>query len=441
MSNNTQLLDKPLPSSPASERTILGAILLDNQLIAQAAEKLQPEHFHSPLHRFVFNAMLALFAESRKIDPVLIGEKMRQMGIGAVEVSIITNLTYGIPHFSDISEYIQIVFDKAKVREIIKAAAEIQATALDDSDVSESVLNFAQSRINDICADSQKRGFETVGELAIASVHRKHALGKTGETITGLPSGFKALDWLTNGWKKTDLIIVAARPSMGKSALVLNCAENACQLVEEAVVAVFSLEMSKEQLTDRLICSMARVDQKRYERNLLNDREQERVGFAVNRLQSMRIEIDDTPAISPVQARSKAMMIRAKYKRLDLIVVDYMQLMSGSKKTESRQQEVSAISRELKSLAKEMDAPVIALSQLSRAPEARNPPRPLMSDLRESGSIEQDADIVAFIYREHYYKPDANPGEAELIIGKNRNGATGTVKLDWIGEFTRFENC
>ncbi|MDQ3221416.1 MAG: replicative DNA helicase, partial [Acidobacteriota bacterium] len=263
---------------------------------------------------------------------------------------------------------------------------------------------------------------------------------RESHALTGLATGFRELDEMTSGLQPSDLIIIAARPSMGKTALCLTMAQNAA-ITEKAVVGIFSLEMSKEQLVMRMMSSEAKVDASRFRKGILSREEWERLARAIGTLSDAKIFIDDTPGISVLEMRAKARRLAAEQKALDLIVVDYLQLMGGSRRNENRQQEVSQISRELKGLAKELNVPVVALSQLSRAPEARNPPRPLMSDLRESGSIEQDADVVTFIYREDYYKPtEENTGMAELIISKQRNGPTGTVKLAFLKEFTRFEN-
>jgi replicative DNA helicase len=291
-------------------------------------------------------------------------------------------------------------------------------------------------------ADERTRqGFthiQPIAETVLAKV--QEYAKRESHALTGLSTGFRDLDEKTSGLQKTDLIIIAARPSMGKTALCLTLAQNAA-ILEGAVVAVFSLEMSKEQLVMRMLSSEAKVDAHRFRTGYLTRDEWGRLAEAIGTLSEAKIFIDDTAGISVLEMRAKTRRLYAEQKRLDLIVVDYMQLMSGSKKTESRQQEVSQISRELKALAKELQVPVIALSQLSRAPEARNPPKPMMSDLRESGSIEQDADVVAFIYREDYYKPtEENAGIAELLISKQRNGPTGTVKLAFLKEFTRFEN-
>jgi replicative DNA helicase len=438
-----QYLEKPLPSSAESERVILGAILLDNQLITQAIEKLSPDDFYSPLHRRIYKAMTSLFERSERIDPILIGEELKKDGsidsIGGV--ASITNLTYGLPHFSDILDYAKVVKDKSIVRNLIKVCNQITSEALAEEDDAKDVLDNAERMIFALADERTRQGFshiQPIAESVLAKV-QEYAKRET-HALTGLSTGFRDLDEKTSGLQKTDLIIIAARPSMGKTALCLTLAQNAA-IMEKAVVAVFSLEMSKEQLVMRMLSSEAKVDAHRFRTGYLTRDEWGRLAEAIGTLSEAKIFIDDTAGISVLEMRAKTRRLVAEQKKLDLIVVDYMQLMSGSKKTESRQQEVSQISRELKALAKELQVPVIALSQLSRAPEARNPPRPMMSDLRESGSIEQDADVVAFIYREDYYKPtEENAGIAELLISKQRNGPTGTVKLAFLKEFTRFEN-
>lgn len=437
-------LEKPLPSSDESERVILGAILLDNALISQAVELLNPEDFYSPRHRRVFKSMISLFEKSERIDPILIGEELKKDGyidtIGGI--SAITNLTFGLPHFSNIKDYAKVVRDKSIVRNLIKVCNEITSEALAEEDEASEILDHAEQMIFSLAEQRTRQGFahvKPVAEQVLAKV-QEFAKRET-HALTGLATGFRELDQLTSGLQPTDLIIVAARPSMGKTALCLTLAQNAA-IRESATVAVFSLEMSKEQLVMRMLSSEARVDAHRFRNGFLSREEWGRLAGAIGSLSEADIFIDDTPGITVLEMRAKARRLKAEQKKLDLIVVDYLQLMSGAMgRIESRQQEVSQISRELKGLAKEMNVPVVALSQLSRAPEARNPPRPLMSDLRESGSIEQDADVVAFIYREEYYNPtDENAGVAEILVSKQRNGPTGTIKLAFLKEFTRFEN-
>ncbi len=438
-----QFLERPLPSSPDSERVILGAILLDNELITQAIEQISPEDFYSPNNRRVFKAMLALFERGERIDPILIGEELKKDGsidsIGGV--ATITNLTFGLPHFSDIFDYTKVVKDKAVSRNLIKVCNQITSEALAEEDEAEVILDHAEQMIFALADEKTRQGFSHVQPIAETVLAKVQEYAKReSHALTGLSTGFRDLDEKTSGLQRTDLIIVAARPSMGKTALCLTLAQNAA-IIEKAVVAIFSLEMSKEQLVMRMLSSEARVDAHRFRTGYLTRDEWGRLAEAIGTLSNAKIFIDDTAGISILEMRAKTRRLAAEQKRLDLVVVDYLQLMSGGKRSESRQQEVSQISRELKGLAKELQVPIVALSQLSRAPEARNPPRPMMSDLRESGSIEQDADVVTFIYREDYYKPsEENAGIAELLIAKQRNGPTGTVKLAFLKEFTRFEN-
>ena len=438
-----QYLEKPLPSSADSERVILGAILLDNALITQAIEQLKPDDFYQPLHRRIFKAMISLFERAESIDPILIGEELKKEGqlesIGGV--AGITNLTIGLPHFSDLQSYTKVVKQKATVRNLIKVCNQITSEALAEEEEAEIILDHAEQMIFALADERTRQGFAHIQPIAedVLVKIREYAKNES-HALTGLATGFRDFDRMTSGLQRTDLFILAGRPSMGKTALGLTMAQNAATQ-ENAVIAIFSLEMSKEQLVMRLLSSEAKVDAHRFRTGFLIQDEWARLAGAIGTLAEAKIFIDDTPGISVLEMRAKARRLAAEQKKIDLILVDYLQLMSGSKRSESRQQEVSQISRELKALAKELNVPVMALSQLSRAPEARNPPKPLMSDLRESGSIEQDADVVAFIYREEYYKPsDENAGIAEVLISKQRNGPTGTVKLAFLKEFTRFEN-
>ncbi|MBA3691978.1 MAG: replicative DNA helicase [Acidobacteria bacterium] len=384
-----QFLERPLPSSPDSERVILGAILLDNELITQAIEQISFEDFYSPNNRRVFKAMLALFERGERIDPILIGEELKKDGsidsIGGV--ATITNLTYGLPHFSDIFDYTKVVKDKAISRNLIKVCNQITSEALAEEDDADVILDHAEQMIFALADEKTKQGFSHVQPIAESVLAKVQEYAKReSHALTGLSTGFRDLDEKTSGLQRTDLIIVAARPSMGKTALCLTLAQNAA-IIEKAVVAIFSLEMSKEQLVMRMLSSEARVDAHRFRTGYLTRDEWGRLAEAIGTLSNARIFIDDTAGISILEMRAKTRRLVAEQKQLDLVVVDYLQLMSGGKRSESRQQEVSQISRELKGLAKELQVPIVALSQLSRAPEARNPPRPMMSDLRESGCI------------------------------------------------------
>ena len=444
-----QFLERPLPSSEESERAILGAILLDNSLITQTVEHLKPEDFYSPLHRRIYDAMVALFDASKRIDPILIGEEFKKDGsvesIGGV--SAIANLTYGLPHFSDLSEYIRVVKAKSMMRNLVRTCNQITSEALEEEEDAEIVLDHAEQAIFALAEAKDRQGFSGIRPIA-ENVFTKiqEFASRESHALTGLATGFRDLDNITSGLQPADLIIVAARPSMGKTALCLNIAQRAA-VNENAVVAVFSLEMSKEQLVMRMLSSQASVDARNLRLGMLSAKDWGRLAEAIAQLSETSLFIDDTPGISVLEMRAKLRRLAAEQKKLDLIVVDYLQLMAGgTRRNENRQQEVSQISRDLKSLAKEFNAPVLALSQLSRAPEARNPPKPMMSDLRESGSIEQDADVVAFIYRQDYYAknideiPDDQKNVAEIIIAKQRNGPTDTIKMAFLKQFTRFED-
>ncbi len=391
-----QFLERPLPSSPDSERVILGAILLDNELITQAIEQISPEDFYSPNNRRVFKAMLALFERGERIDPILIGEELKKDGsidsIGGV--ATITNLTFGLPHFSDIFDYTKVVKDKAISRNLIKVCNQITSEALAEEDEAEVILDHAEQMIFALADEKTRQGFSHVQPIAETVLAKVQEYAKReSHALTGLSTGFRDLDEKTSGLQRTDLIIVAARPSMGKTALCLTLAQNAA-IIEKAVVAIFSLEMSKEQLVMRMLSSEARVDAHRFRTGYLTRDEWGRLAEAIGTLSNAKIFIDDTAGISILEMRAKTRRLAAEQKQLDLVVVDYLQLMSGGKRSESRQQEVSQISRELKGLAKELQVPIVALSQLSRAPEARNPPRPMMSDLRESGCIAGESLVI-----------------------------------------------
>lgn len=438
-----QFLERPLPSSPEAERAILGGIILDNALISQAIELLKADDFYTPSHRRVFQAMSDLFERGSEINPILIGEELRREGLleQAGGVSEIANLTYGLPHFTNLAHYAKVVQDKALLRNLVKVANKITSEALEEEEPAEFILDHAEQMIFALADERTRQGFTHVKPIAEKLLEKVEGMAGRTAMITGLTTGFSELDQMTSGLQPSDLIVVAARPSMGKTALCLTLAQNAA-LQAQAVVGVFSLEMSKESLVQRMLSSEARVDAHRFRSGFLNRDDWGRLATALGALSEAKIFIDDTPGISVLEMRAKIRRLAAEQKRLDLIIVDYMQLMSGSsRRSESRQQEVAQISRELKALAKEMQVPLIALSQLSRAPETRTDHRPQLADLRESGSIEQDADVVGFIYREEQYnRTEENLGQAELIIAKQRNGPTGVIKLAFLKEFTRFEN-
>ena len=439
-------LASTLPANVEAERSILGAILLDNFSYNQAAEHLKPEDFSLDSHRRIYTRMIDLAESSRSIDMItLIEELSRRKELQAIgDVGYISSLLDGVPDRPSIEHYINIVRDKALLRGLIHASNAAIARAADQGDPAEDILNDAEAAIFQLADKRIGKGFVGVQEIIKESFGSIDAFLARGQRITGLATHYEKLDEMTSGLQPADLIIIAARPSMGKTAFAMNIAENAA-IKDKKVVAVFSLEMSKEALLQRLLCSTAVVDSHKFRTGSLWKDDIEKVRHAVSQLVEAPIFIDDTAGISLSEMRAKARRLLQSQGKLDLIIVDYLQLMSGgSKRFENRTQEVSAISRGLKGLAKEMHVPVVALSQLSRAPESRGSSdhRPQLADLRESGSIEQDADVVAFIFREEIYKPDDPEldGIAEIIIRKQRNGPTGKVKMAFLKSSTRFEN-
>ncbi|MCA1606738.1 MAG: replicative DNA helicase, partial [Acidobacteria bacterium] len=429
---------------------ILGGVVLDNGLISQAIELLRPEDFYVPSHRRIFMVMITLFERGAEINPILIGEELKKEN--ALEsvggISFITNLTYGLPHSTNIAHYAKVVRGKSMLRQLIKASNKITQEALEQEDEPEIILDHAEQAIFQLADERIRQGFVHVKPVAEQLLEKIQEMEGRAAVLTGLTTGFADLDKMTSGLQRQDLIIVAARPSMGKTSFALMLAENAA-IHAGAVVGIFSLEMSKEALVMRLLCSQGNIDAQRFRNGFLSRPEWAQIAKSLGTLAEARIFLDDTAGITVLEMRAKARRLAAEQKKLDLIIVDYLQLMSGSaKRFESRQQEVSQISRELKGLAKEMNVPVVALSQLSRAPESRSDHRPQLADLRESGALEQDADVVAFIYRAEQYKtpeeknnlPEDQKNVAELIVAKQRNGPTGTVDLRFTPSSMRFDN-
>jgi replicative DNA helicase len=432
--------EKGLPSNVEAERTILGAVLLDNSVCNQAVELLKRDDFFLDSHRRIFDKMIVLSERVSSIDLITLGDELRRAGefeqIGGA--TYIASLIDGVPRTDNIEHYARIVKKKSMLRKLITASNQIIARAFDEEDDADIIIDQAEQAIFQIAEDKIRQGFQYVGTVAQRRLEQIEQMAERPEMITGVPTGFVDFDHLTSGLQRQDLIIIAARPSMGKTALALNMAQYAAR--NGSVVGIFSLEMSAEQLASRLLCSEARVDAHRLRTGFLNREEWARLGDALRRLCETKVYIDDTPGAGVLEMRAKARRLKAEH-GLDLLVVDYLQLMSGRGRIESRQQEVSQISRDLKTLAKELDIPVLALSQLSRAPETRSEHKPQLSDLRESGAIEQDADVVCFIFREEVYnETDENRGRAELLIAKQRNGPTGKVDLAFLNSFTRFES-
>jgi replicative DNA helicase len=436
-----------MPANVEAERSILGAILLDNLAYNQAAEHLHPDDFSLDSHRRIYARMIDLAESSRPIDMITLVEELDQRkeleAIG--DVGYVSGLVDGVPDRPSIEHYIKIVRDKALLRGLIHAANSAIAKAADQSDPAEDILNEAEATIFQLSEKRIGRGFMGVQEIIKESFGSIDALLQRGQRITGLETYYTDLDEMTSGLQPSDLVILAARPSMGKTSFAMNIAENAA-IHGGKVIGVFSLEMSKEALLQRMLCSVARVDAHKFRTGSLWQEDTRKIQHAVEQLAHAPIFVDDTPGISVSEMRAKARRLVQSQGKLDLLVIDYLQLMSGGggRRYENRTQEVSAISRGLKGLAKELRVPVLALSQLSRAPETRGSGehRPQLSDLRESGSIEQDADVVMFIFREEVYKPDDPEleGRAEIIIAKQRNGPIGKVKLAFLKRSTRFEN-
>ena len=447
MATTDYSLERGLPVSMEAERSILGAILLDNSLYDQAAENLTPDDFSLDAHRRVYSRMRDLQESGRPVDMITLVEELdRRKEVEAIGgVAYLSSLIDGVPDRPSIEHYVRIVRNKALLRGLINLAQNAIAEAIEHSDEAEEVLGRAEQAIFQLSENRIGQGFMNIPSIIKGSFGSLEELLDRGQEITGLETHYTLLDKLTSGLQPSDLIIIAARPSMGKTALAMNIAENAAVL-DGKVVGVFSLEMSREALLMRMLASHAQVDSKDLRQGFLTKDDMRKLTRATEQLSHSKLFIDDSPGISVSEMRAKARRLR-QTEGLDLLIVDYLQLMSavpiGGKRFENRTQEVSAISRGLKALAKELNVPVVALSQLSRAPESRGGDhRPQLSDLRESGSIEQDADVVAFIFREEVYKKDDPDleGMAELIVAKQRNGPTDMIKMAFVKRYTRFEN-
>jgi replicative DNA helicase len=441
VASETTLEQRSLPHNVEAERTVLGAVLVDNSAFNSAAEILTRDDFHRESHRRIFDAMAALAERSQPIDLVTLKEELtRGSALEAVGgASYLAGLLDGIPRLANVEQWARIIKEKAVLRNLIHASNRIAQDCFEAEDEPALILDRAEKAIFDIAERRIRQGFVGIREIVKESFRTIDQLSQSKELVTGLPTGFVDLDEMTSGLQKGDLVIVAARPAMGKTSFCLNVAQHASLRAGETV-GLFSLEMSKEQLVLRLLCSDARVDSHRLRTGGLQEKDWARLAKAYADLSASRLFIDDSSSLTPLEMRAKCRRLKAEH-GLGLVIVDYLQLVSGAVRTENRQQEISSISRSLKGLAKELGLPVIALSQLSRAPEARTDRRPQLADLRESGALEQDADVVMFIFREEEYKAtEENHGIAEIIVAKQRNGPTGIRKLAFIKEFTRFEN-
>lgn len=441
MSVARAIAEKIQPQSLEAEMSVLGAMLMDKEAISKAVEVLSEEAFYKTTHRKIYSAILDLFEKNEPVDLVTLTNELKKKGEltnigGPIYLTTILN---SVPTSANVEYYIKIVNEKAVIRNLISAATEITSMAYQPTEDVSQLLDNAEQLIFNIVQRKISRDFVHIGDMLHDSFEMIEELYAKKAYVTGVPSGFIELDTITSGFHPSDLIIIAGRPSMGKSSFALNIAQHASSK-EKIPVGIFSLEMSKEQLVHRVLCAEARVDAHKLRTGYLGETDWPKLTTAAGVLAEAPIYIDDTPAISILEIRAKSRRLKAKY-NIGLVVIDYLQLVQGRMQVDNRQQEISEISRSLKSLARELNIPVIALSQLSREVEKRGDRKPQLSDLRESGAIEQDADLVAFVYREEYYKPTPeNEGIAEIIIGKQRNGPVGTIKLAFVRKYTRFEN-
>ncbi|KJR47401.1 Replicative DNA helicase [Desulfosporosinus sp. I2] len=435
-----ELLRVP-PQNLEAEQAVLGAMMLEPESGSSVFEILQPEDFYRDNHRLIFSAIRDLFEKGDPIDLVSVAEILRQQGrleqVGGI--ATISEIARSVPSAANVEYYAKLVTEKALLRQLIRASNSILERGYEPGEEARNLLEEAEKLILDLSRRRVKDGFSFIRDVLLETFEKIEYLYAHKGNLTGVPTFFTELDRMTSGWQPSDLVIIAARPSMGKTALVLNMAQNAA-VRAKVPVAVFSLEMSKEQLVQRMLCGEAMVDQQRVRTGDLLDTDWPKLTRAVGPLSDAPIFIDDTVGISLAELRSKARRLKMEH-NLGMIIIDYLQLLSVGKKTESRQQEVAQISRTLKGLARELKVPVIALSQLNRGVEQRQDKRPIMSDLLESGAIEADADLISFIYRDEYYHSESEKkGIAEIIIAKHRNGPVGTVELGFLKEFTKFVN-
>lgn len=435
---------KTMPHDVNAEQSVLGSVLLDSNLIVDVFEVLSdPEVFYHEAHREIFRTIKNLFAEGKTVDVITVSDALKKHqlleSVGGFEY--LSELSDVGMLISNVSHHARIVAEKHMLRELIKASSETVEKGYESHDA-EALLEEAEMRIFDISQKRNKKGFEEISDILYKAYERISMLHSDPSALLGIPTGFDDLDKKTNGLQSSELILVAARPSMGKTAFALNLCHHAA-VHEGKTVAIFSLEMAAEQLAQRMLSAQSLVSISSILTGKIEDDEWDKIVMASHILGGANIVIDDTPGISVAEIRSKCRRLKMQ-KGLDLIMIDYIQLMSGNGRNENRQQEISAISRALKGLAREMNCPVVALSQLSRASELRADHRPILSDLRESGAIEQDADLVMFLYRDEYYNPETVDeklkGMGEIIIAKQRNGETGKVYLAWLGHYMKFAN-
>ena len=429
-------LGKIPPHDIEAEQAVIGSMLTDKDAIMSAVETLKSEDFYREDNKIIYEAILNLYNRAEPVDIITLKTELQSMK----QLEYIAELPDKVPTTANVEQYIKIVEEKSALRALIKTANDLISLGYDQTQDVEDILDTAERKIFDVIQNRNQKGYSAIKDILVDSFTQLEQLYNQKQHITGVPTGFADLDFITAGLHKSDLVIVAARPAMGKSAFALNLATNAA-VRYNTPVAIFSLEMSKEQMTNRILCSEAMVDSNKVRTGKVEDDDWQKLAEASGNLSQAQIFIDDTPGISVMEIRAKCRKMKLE-KNIGMVVIDYIQLVQGSnRKGGSREQEISEISRSLKILAKEINVPVIALSQLSRSVEQRPDHRPMLSDLRESGAIEQDADIVMFLYRDDYYNQDSEKKNiAEVILAKHRAGSTGTVELLWLGNYTKFAN-
>ncbi|MFP4697995.1 MAG: replicative DNA helicase [Eubacteriales bacterium] len=436
------VLKKVLPHSLEAEQSVIGSMLLNREAIAIASEFIRGDDFYQKQLGVVFESMIELYNGNQPVDLVTLQNILTQKNvleqIGGIKY--LSDLAGAVPTSAHIKNYAVIVKEKAILRRLIRESEQIASECYQNKDKLEVILDSAEKRIFNLIQNRNASDFAPIKEIVLSTLENIEKAHQNQGQVTGIETGFSDLDYKTSGLQPSDFVLIAARPSMGKTAFALNVAQHV-SIKEDVPTAIFSLEMSKEQLVNRLLCSESMIDAQKVRTGNLEETDWEKIAEGSAVLAKAPLYIDDTPGISVSEIRAKCRKLKLE-KGLGLILIDYLQLMSsGGKRIESRQQEISEISRSLKALAREMEAPVVALSQLSRACEARADHRPMLSDLRESGAIEQDADVVMFLYRDEYYNPDTEAkNQAELIVAKQRNGPTGTINLVWLGQYTKFVN-
>lgn len=435
------IIKRILPHSTEAEQSVLGSMIMDQQAIVTASEILTGDEFYNKQYGIIFNAIVELNNSARSVDLVTLQDKLKEKDVPAEVSSLeyVRDFITAVPTSANIKHYAEIVHEKAVLRKLIHTTEEITDVCYAGKEEVEDILDMTEKKVFEVVQRRDSSDFVPIKRVVMNALDMIEAAAKTSGSITGIPTGFTDLDYSTAGFQPSDLILIAARPSMGKTAFALNIALNSA-LKSGKCVALFSLEMSKEQLVNRLFSMESMVSSQNIRTGNLSDKEWEKLIEGATAVGNSRIIIDDTGSISISELRSKCRKFKLEH-GLDMIMIDYLQLMTGNGKTDSRQQEISDISRSLKSLARELNVPVVALSQLSRKVEERTDHRPMLSDLRESGAIEQDADVVMFIYRDDYYNKDTDKkGVAEIIIAKQRNGPIGTIELAWLPDYTQFKN-